>query len=41
MDHFVGIDVSLDQSSVCIVDATSKIVLETMHRDQTPSAPAA
>jgi transposase len=28
MEHFVGIDVSLDQSSLCVVDATGKIVLE-------------
>lgn len=28
MDHFAGIDVSLEQSSVCVVDATGKIVRE-------------
>src|SRR4051812_31650130 len=28
MDHYVGIDVSLDQSSVCVVDATGRIVRE-------------
>jgi transposase len=28
MDHYVGIDVSLECSSVCIVDATGKIVRE-------------
>ena len=28
MEHFVGIDVSLDQSSVCMVDAAGKIILE-------------
>ena len=28
MDHFVGIDVSLAMSSVCIVDATGRIVQE-------------
>jgi hypothetical protein len=28
MDHYAGIDVSLEQSSVCIVDANGKIVLE-------------
>lgn len=28
MDHFAGIDVSLDQSSVCVVDAAGKIVRE-------------
>ena len=28
MDHYVGIDVSLDRSSVCVVDATGRIVRE-------------
>src|SRR6266853_6097356 len=28
MDHYAGIDVSLEYSSVCIVDATGKIVRE-------------
>src|SRR4051812_34559057 len=28
MDHYVGIYVSLDQSSVCVVDATGRIVRE-------------
>ena len=28
MDHFAGIDVSLEQSSICIVDATGQIVRE-------------
>jgi transposase len=28
MDHYVGIDVSLEQSSVCVVDATGRIVHE-------------
>ena len=28
MDHYAGIDVSLDQSSVCVVDATGRIVRE-------------
>src|SRR3954470_10141110 len=28
MDHFAGIDVSLEQSSVCVVDATGRIVRE-------------
>ena len=28
MDHFAGIDVSLEQSSVCVVDATGQIVRE-------------
>jgi len=28
MDYYAGIDVSLEESSVCIVDATGKIVRE-------------
>ena len=28
MDHYAGIDVSLESSSVCIVDAQGKIVKE-------------
>jgi transposase len=28
MDHYAGIDVSLEQSSVCIVDASGKIIRE-------------
>src|SRR5579884_1371122 len=28
MDHYVGIDVSLEQSSVCVVDAGGRIVRE-------------
>ena len=28
MDHFAGIDVSLKDSSVCVVDATGRIVRE-------------
>ena len=28
MDHYAGIDVSLEQSSVCVVDATGKIIRE-------------
>ena len=29
MDHYAGIDVSLEEASVCVVDATGKIVRET------------
>jgi transposase len=29
MEHYAGIDVSLEQSSVCVVDATGRIVRET------------
>jgi transposase len=29
MEHFAGIDVSLERSSVCVVDATGRIVRET------------
>jgi transposase len=28
MDHYAGIDVSLEQSSVCVVDAAGRIVRE-------------
>ena len=28
MDHYLGIDVSLERSSVCVVDATGRIVRE-------------
>jgi hypothetical protein len=28
MDHYAGIDVSLEQSSVCVVDTTGRIVRE-------------
>ena len=28
MDHYAGIDVSLEQSSVCVVDAPGRIVRE-------------
>ena len=28
MDHYAGIDVSLATSSVCILDATGRVVLE-------------
>jgi transposase len=28
MEHYAGIDVSLEQSSVCVVDATGRIVRE-------------
>src|SRR5207248_10744995 len=29
MDHYAGIDVSLECSSVCVVDASGKIIRET------------
>ena len=29
MEHYAGIDVSLEESSVCVVDATGKLVRET------------
>ena len=28
MDHYVGIDVSLDWSSVCVLDPTGRMVLD-------------
>jgi transposase len=37
MEHYAGIDVSLEQSSVCVVDANGKIVRET----KVPSEPEA
>ena len=37
MDHYAGIDVSMEDSSVCVVDATGKIVRE----DKVASEPAA
>ena len=30
MDHFAGLDVSVKETSVCIVDDTGKIVREVM-----------
>ena len=30
MDHFAGLDVSVKETSVCIVDATGKIVREVI-----------
>jgi hypothetical protein len=32
MDHYAGIDVALEQSSVCVVDATGRIVREALAR---------
>ena len=37
MEHYAGIDVSLERSSVCVVDATGKIVREA----KVPSEPEA
>jgi transposase len=37
MEHYAGIDVSLEQSSICVVDATGQIVRET----KVPSEPEA
>src|SRR6186713_480674 len=37
MEHYAGIDVSLEQSSVCVVDETGRIVRET----KVPSEPEA
>ena len=28
MEHYAGIDVSLEQSSICVVDATGRLVRE-------------
>ena len=35
MEHYAGIDVSLDRSSVCVIDATGRIVREA----KVPSEP--
>ena len=32
MEHYAGIDVSLEQSSVCVVDATGQIIREAKWR---------
>ena len=37
MDHYAGIDVSLELSSVCVVDATGRVVREA----KVPSEPEA
>ena len=37
MEHYAGIDVSLEQSSVCVVDSTGRIVRES----KVPSEPEA
>lgn len=29
MDHYAGIDVSLESSSLCVVDASGRVVYET------------
>jgi transposase len=34
MDHFAGLDVSVKETSVCIVDHTSKIVREVKVRSE-------
>ena len=31
MEHFAGLDVSVNETSVCIVDETGKIVREPRH----------
>jgi transposase len=37
MDHYAGIDVSLESASVCVVDATGKVIAEA----KAPSEPEA
>ena len=37
MEHYAGIDVSLERSSVCVVDATGRIIREA----KVPSEPEA
>jgi predicted NBD/HSP70 family sugar kinase len=36
MEYFAGIDVSLEQSSVCVVDGTGKIVREAVAASRRP-----
>jgi hypothetical protein len=40
MDYYAGIDVSLEQSSVCVVDATGKIVCEAKVASEPELRPA-
>ena len=40
MDHFAGIDVSLELSSVCVVDATGRIVREAKVASEPAEPPA-
>ncbi len=37
MDHYAGIDVSLECSSVCVVDASGKIVREAKVASEPPA----
>jgi hypothetical protein len=39
MDHYAGIDVSLEQSSICVVDATGQIVREVKVASSRRKAP--
>jgi hypothetical protein len=41
MDYYAGIDVSLEQSSVCVVDATGKIVCEAKVASEPEAASSA
>lgn len=34
MEHYAGIDVSLDSVSVCVVDGTGKVVREAKGRER-------
>ena len=34
MEHYVGIDVSLEFSSICVVDATGRIIREAKVRSE-------
>jgi predicted NBD/HSP70 family sugar kinase len=36
MEHFVGLDVSVKETSVCVVDAAGKVILE----QKVPTEPA-
>ena len=41
MEHYAGIDVSLERSSVCVVDATGRIIRETKVASEPEAAAAA
>ena len=40
MEHYAGIDVSLEQSSVCVVDAAGKIIREAKVASEDVHGPA-
>jgi hypothetical protein len=40
MEHYAGIDVSLESSSMCVVDATGRVVREAKIASELECAPA-